>query len=211
MTKILKSWWVNLLVWVGCVLPASLLAWRWINNDVGFNWLETIQRATGDWTMRFLLLSLCITPLRRIPGLSGLIKFRRRLGLTAFSYGCLHLAIYLQMDKQWDWAIIWEDLTIRRFYVVGLLAFALLVPLALTSTNWAIRKLGKKWQRLHRLVYFATAAGIVHYLWQGKTVVIGPLIYAGCLAILMLYRLIAWGWKLRSKRALVRPTVARPA
>ena len=156
---VLTSRWTKLFVWLLCLLPAALLLWRWQHNELGINWIEKVQRGTGDWTMRFLLFTLCITPLRRLPGLSALIRYRRLLGLFAFFYGCLHLTIYAWVDKAFEWNVIWEDFTHRRFYIAGLLGFVLLIPLALTSTAGWIRRLGgKNWQRLHRLIYFATAA-----------------------------------------------------
>lgn len=156
--------------------------------------------------MRFLLLTLCITPLRRLPGLSALIRYRRLLGLFAFFYACVHLAIYAWIDKAFDWPVIWEDFTQRRFYIAGLLGLLLMVPLAVTSTAGWIRRLGgKTWQRLHRLIYFATAAGVVHYYWQGKSFVLSPVLYGVALVILLAFRVLIW------RRKPARPAVLAPA
>lgn len=188
---LLTSRWTKLLVWIACLLPGAYLLWRYQHHQLGINWIEKVQRETGDYTLRLLLISLCISPLRRLPGLSGLIRYRRLLGLFAFFYGCMHFLTYSWIDKGWDRAVIWEDLTFRRFYIVGLLAFVLLIPLALTSTRGWIQRLGgKNWQRLHRLVYVSAAAGILHYHWQGKSLMRGPLVYAACLAVLLLWRVV---------------------
>ncbi len=172
-----------------CLVPLAILAYRWNTNQLGINRIETVARYTGNWTLRFLLLSLCITPLRRLPGQSGLIKFRRMIGLFAFFYACLHALHYYQIDIQWNKEILVEDLTTRRFFIAGMTALALMVPLAATSTSAAIRWMGgKKWQLLHRLAYVSAIAGVVHFFWQGKAALYTPIYYGLFLAVLLLYR-----------------------
>jgi methionine sulfoxide reductase heme-binding subunit len=172
-------------------MPLIWISWRWYRHDLGINQIETVARYSGDWTLRFLLASLAITPLRRIPGLGPLQRFRRMIGLFAFFYGGLHGLHYFARDAQWDKQVILEDLTIRRFFIAGMLAWSLMIPLAATSFDAAIRRMGgKRWQRLHRLVYLSAVCGVVHYLWQGKIITQGPLKYALLLAVLLLYRVV---------------------
>jgi len=193
------------LVFVLCFAPLAWLAWRWWNDQLGFNRLETVARFTGDWTLRFLIASLAISPLRRlVPALNDLITYRRMLGLMAFGYGSLHFLHYLALDKLWDWNEIKGDFLLRRFFIAGLLSWGLMVPLAATSFNRAIRWMGaKRWQLLHRLAYVVAVAGVVHFYWQGKSFVVDPVIYAGVLAILLGYRAFVWGRKrvMRAGRA----------
>jgi len=181
--------WTKIIVYLLCALPFFILGWKWEHNQLGIGRIEFVARYTGDWTLRFLMLSLCITPLRKLPRLNWLIKYRKTLGLAAFWYGCLHFAHYLYIDKLFDWPDIWTDLTQRKFYIYGMLAFTLLVPLALTSFTAAIRWMGgKRWQLLHRIVYLATFLGIVHYFKQGKSIVLNPVFYGVGLGVLLLVR-----------------------
>ena len=194
----LKSRWTYYIFFVACLLPLVYLAWQW--NQIRINRIEYVARYTGDWTIRFLIASLAITPLRRIPGLNGLIAFRRSLGLFAFFYGFLHGLHYYQIDVQWNWDIIQEDLTIRRFFIAGMTALLLMLPLALTSTNWAIRKMGgKRWQQIHRLAYLSAIAGVAHYLWQGKAATMYPLLYAAILVVLLGVRVLLFVQKKRER------------
>jgi sulfoxide reductase heme-binding subunit YedZ len=144
---------------------------------------------TGDWTLRLLLLSLAITPLRRWLRLPALAPLRRTLGLAAFGWACLHVATYAALDLAFDGEALLEDLVERRFVTAGFAAFVCLVPLAATSTRRAQRRLGPRWVRLHRLVYAAAALGIVHYLWLVKADLLPPLLYAAVLAVLLVARL----------------------
>ena len=185
----LKNRWTYRIFFFLCLFPLVYLSWKW--GQVRINRIEYVARYTGDWTIRFLLASLAVTPLRRIPGLNPLIGYRKTLGLFAFFYGFLHGAHYYVMDVQWNWEIIREDLTIRRFFIAGMAALVLMLPLALTSTNWAIRKMGgKNWQRLHRLAYLSGIAGVTHYLWQGKSINNDPLMYAAILTVLFAARIV---------------------
>ena len=193
MNRIWNSRFAKPAVFLLCLAPLVLLALRWHNNELGINRLETVARYTGNWTLRFLLLSLCITPLRRLPGQNGLIRFRRMIGLNAFLYGCLHALHYFWVDVQWNMEIIREDLTIRRFFIAGMLALALMAPLAATSFNAAVRWMGgKRWQLLHRLAYGAAMAGVGHFFWQGKAALWTPIYYGMVLGALLLYRGVYW-------------------
>jgi len=207
---ILASRWFKALVFLACLTPAAWLFWRWSHHRLGINSIESAQRATGDSTFRFLILTLCVTPLRKLPGMAALILHRRMLGLFAFAYGCLHFSIYLWFDKRLDWEIIREDFTIRRFYAAGLIAFSLMIPLALTSTAGSIRRLGgARWRLLHRLIYVSSIAAGFHYYWQGRYIVLAPLVYGIVVAFLLVYRLIVWcsgrACSTLSKRRLIPP------
>jgi len=186
-----KRPWFSGLAIVLCLTPFLYLSWRWYQADLGINSIEYVSRFTGKWALRMLLICLAITPLRRIPGLSGLIALRRMTGLFAFFYGTIHMLHYFGFDAQWNWLVISEDLTFRRFFIAGAVALLLMAPLAVTSTNAWVRRLGgKRWQRLHRLIYLSAIAAIIHYLWQGKSINLDPLIYAGILFVLLGLRVV---------------------
>jgi sulfoxide reductase heme-binding subunit YedZ len=199
-----KSPWSARLIFLACLLPLFWLSWKSYHNELGINSIEYVSRYTGKWTLRLLLITLAITPLRRVPGLNPLIRFRRMLGLFTFFYGSLHALHYFAMDVQWHWQVIVEDLTFRRFFIAGAIALALMAPLALTSSNAAIRWMGgRRWQRLHRLIYLSAVAAIVHYVWQGKSLTLPPLIYAGILALLLALRAVfaVLRWRRSPQRA----------
>jgi sulfoxide reductase heme-binding subunit YedZ len=184
------------LVFSLCLVPLGLLVYWWLTNQLGINPTETLLRFTGNWTLRFLLITLCVTPLRKLTGLNDLIRFRRMIGLFAFFYGTVHMLNYLNFDKGWNWAIVWEDLTFRRFYIFGLGAYLLMLPLALTSTAAAIRTLGgKNWQRLHFLVYLSPASGVVHFYLQDKLPDPMSVNYGIILAVLLGIRVAFWSYK----------------
>jgi sulfoxide reductase heme-binding subunit YedZ len=180
-------------LFLACLAPLARLAWRALHSDLGANPIEAITHGTGDWTLIFLLVTLSITPLRKLTRQYWLIGFRRMLGLFAFFYGTLHLMTYVWLDKFFDVHEMLADIAKRRFITAGMTAFALMIPLALTSTKWSIRKLGgKRWQALHRLIYFSAAAGVIHYLWLVKADKKKPLEYAAVLGLLLFFRLGAW-------------------
>jgi sulfoxide reductase heme-binding subunit YedZ len=180
-------------VFLACLAPLAWLVWRTLHNALGANPIEAITHFTGDCTLTFLLITLAVTPLRKLTRQYWLINFRRMLGLFAFFYGTLHLMTWVWPDKGFDVHDMLADIVKRRFITAGMTAYALMIPLALTSTKWSIRKLGgKRWQALHRLIYFSAAAGVIHYIWLVKADLKKPLEYAAVLAVLMLYRLIAW-------------------
>lgn len=192
----------RVVVFVTCLVPAALLLWRYYHHELGPNWIEAAQRFTGDWILRFLILTLCITPIRRLPGLSALIRYRRMLGLFAFFYATVHLSIYLKFDKAFDWLDIRDDILTRKFYIWGLVAFVLLIPLALTSTAGWIRRLGgRRWRMLHRLIYVSALAGALHYYLQGKYIVMRAVVYAAIVVLLVAYRPVAFALRrLRPRR-----------
>jgi sulfoxide reductase heme-binding subunit YedZ len=175
-------------VFLLCLAPLLELVWQGIYGSLGTNPVETITHGTGDWTLRFLLITLTITPLRRITGNSWLIKLRRLLGLYAFFYACLHFMTYIWFDQNFDWAEIVKDIPKRPFITVGFAAFVLLLPLAFTSTNAMMRRLKKNWQRLHKLIYVIAVLGVLHFLWLVKADVLEPAIYGAVLIVLLGYR-----------------------
>jgi len=190
------------LTWLACLWPMGLLVYGAITNTLGPDPTAKIELTTGYNTLLLLILSLAITPVRRvIPKLGWLIQFRRLLGLFAFFYGTVHLLAYVALYAGFDIRTMIDDIAKRRFITIGVAAWLLLLPQALTSTTWAIRKLGgKNWNRLHRLVYLAAVCGIIHYWWQVKTGVLSPLRLTIVLAMLLLARpVLAW-WKQRRPR-----------
>ena len=185
----LRSRWLKLAVFLSSLVPLMLLLVKGVRGELGANPIEYITRATGDWTMRFLLITLSITPLRRISARPDLIRFRRMLGLFSFFYGVLHLITWIWLDKFFDMQEMWADIAKRRFITMGMLGFLLMLPLALTSTAGWIRRIGgKNWQRLHRLVYISAAAGVIHFYWLVKSDIRMPVLYGAILAVLLLIR-----------------------
>jgi methionine sulfoxide reductase heme-binding subunit len=188
--QILLSRWSKVLVFLACLSPLGFLASRAYHGNLTANPVEFVQHFTGDWTLRFLLITLSITPLRKLLNLPDLIRFRRMLGLFAFTYVCLHFLTYLWPDQNFDLAGMWKDVAKRPFVTVGFTGFVLLIPLALTSTKGWIRRLGgKRWQALHRLIYVTACCGVVHYYWLVKSDHRLPLLYGAILTVLLLFRL----------------------
>src|SRR5689334_19273117 len=176
-----------------CLTPLARLVWRGLHANLGANPIEAITHGTGDWTLTFLLVTLSITPLRKLTRQYWLIGLRRMFGLFAFFYGTLHLTTYVWLDKFFDVHEMLADVAKRRFITAGLTAFVLMIPLALTSTKGWIRRLGgKRWSALHRLIYFSAMAGVIHYIWLVKADLRKPLEYGAVLAMLLLYRLAGW-------------------
>jgi sulfoxide reductase heme-binding subunit YedZ len=179
------------LVFAASLWPVVSLAFGALQGTLGANPIEAITRSTGVWTLRFMLLTLAVTPLRVLSGWNDVIRVRRMLGLFAFFYGSLHLVTYVWLDQFFDWAAIVKDVAKRPFITAGFSAYVLLVPLALTSTAAMIRRLGgRAWRRLHRLAYVAAAAGVVHYWWLVKADISSPRRYAVVLGGLLAFR--AW-------------------
>lgn len=173
-----------------CLLPLVRLIVKYFNDDLTANPIEFLTHSTGTWALVILLASLSITPLRKIKSLNWIIKFRKMLGLYAFLYVCLHFTIYIWLDHFFEWARIGQDIAKRPYVTVGFAAFVMLVPLALTSNKFSIRKLmGKRWQQLHWLVYPAAICGVVHYYWLVKADITQPVIYALILMLLFSVRL----------------------
>jgi sulfoxide reductase heme-binding subunit YedZ len=200
----MRNWigWAKVAVFLAALWPVFSLVWRGFHDDLGANPIEFITHATGDWTIRFLCLTLAITPTRKLLSQPWLIKFRRMLGLFAFFYGTLHLMTYLWLDKFFDVDAILKDIAKRRFITMGMLAFAAMIPLAVTSTAGSIRRLGgKRWQLLHRLIYLSAVAGVIHYYWLVKSDVRLPLMYGAIVGVLLLYRVIAAKTKPKTRKA----------
>jgi sulfoxide reductase heme-binding subunit YedZ len=185
--------WSKPVVFLACLIPLALLGWKAYSHVLGANPIEVITHATGDWILRFLLITLAITPIRKLTGQLWLIRYRRMFGLFAFFYGTLHFLTYIWLDKFFDLHEMLHDIAKRRFITVGFTGFVLLIPLALTSTKGWIRRLGgKRWQALHRLIYFSAIAGVIHYWWLVKADIREPLKYGAILAVLLGYRIAVW-------------------
>jgi sulfoxide reductase heme-binding subunit YedZ len=197
-------------VWIAllCLLPLMRLIALGAGGDLGANPIEFITRSTGTWTLVGLLVTLAVTPLRRLTGRADFVRYRRMLGLFTFFYVCLHFTTYLWLDQFFDPAAIARDIVKRPFITVGFTAFVLLIPLAGTSTHAMMRRLGRRWQQLHRLVYPIALLGVAHYLWLVKKDLTEPLIYGAVLVLLLAMRL-PWGAALlqaaRNRLMPVRP------
>lgn len=198
-------------LFLAALVPVVRLAWKGLHNDLGANPIEFITHSTGDWTLIFILTTLAITPLRKLTKQYWLVGMRRMIGLFAFFYGCLHFTTYLWLDKFFDWQEMVKDIAKRPFITMGFAAFVLMVPLALTSTQGWIRRLGKNWQRLHRLIYFTGIAGVIHYIWLVKADLRKPLQYAFVLGLLLLYRIVVAVMENHRKRDAGRVNARRPA
>lgn len=180
-------------VFLLCLAPLGVLLWKGFQGTLGANPVDVITRSTGKWTLTFLVVTLSVTPLRRLTNSPWLVRFRRMLGLFAFFYGTLHLTTYIWLDKFFNVHEMVHDIAKRRFITAGMTAWSLMLPLALTSTAGWIRRLGgRRWQRLHRLIYFSAAAGVVHFIWLIKADLRRPLIYGTILACLLAYRAATW-------------------
>ena len=190
---------LKVIVWGACLAPLALLACRAWDDDLTANPISFITNTLGDWTIRILLTSLAMTPLRIVFGLSWPIGLRRLLGLFAFVYVCLHFAVWSVLDFFFDWPRMWADILKRPYITLGMLALLSLIPLAATSTTGMIRRLGaRNWTRLHRLAYVAAVLAVLHYLWLAKVGVKDPYWYAAALALLLGVR--AWEWGRRAMR-----------
>jgi len=176
-------------VFLVCLLPAVVLGWQLYVGLLGANPIDEVADSTGEWALRFLLITLLATPLRRRFGWGWTVRIRRMLGLYAFFYACIHLFTYLWLDQFFDWGEIWLDVLDRPFITVGMLAFVLLLPLAATSNHYMMRRLGRSWKRLHRLAYLVPALGVLHFWWLVKADVLEPIVYGAVLAVLLAYRI----------------------
>lgn len=191
-----------------CLLPAALLAWNAWNDALGANPIEAVTRNLGDWALRLLLITLTVTPLRRLTGLHWLTRLRRMLGLFTFFYAVLHFNSYLVLDQFFDWPEIARDILKRPFITVGFATFVLLVPLAATSTNAMVRRLGgRRWQALHRSVYAIAILAVLHFWWMVKQDVTQPLIYSAVLAVLLGARAL---WREQERRRQLAGAYLRP-
>jgi sulfoxide reductase heme-binding subunit YedZ len=189
MKKFWLSGWTKALAFALCLIPLGRLLWRVYVNDLTANPVEFITHFTGDWTLRFLLIALAVTPLRGLLRQPQLIRFRRLLGLFAFFYCLLHLTTWIWLSSGFDVVAMWQDVIKRRFITSGMIALLLMVPLAVTSTAGWVRQLGYvRWQQLHRLIYLSALVGVIHYYWGVKSDIRMPVLYGGILAALLLYR-----------------------
>ncbi len=202
MNAILTSKWTKVVVFLLCLVPLGLLIWRTVHPvllgqpfyaNLSANPVKFIEHWLGDWTLRFIVITLAITPLRKILHLPQLIRFRRMLGLFAFFYACLHFSAWFGLDLTFDLSDIAKDIAKRPYITVGFFGFVLLIPLALTSTAASIRRLGgKRWRMLHRLIYITAIAGVIHYWWLVKSDIHKPLEYALLVGVLLAWRLGTW-------------------
>ena len=193
MTRVIKP-----ALFVLCLVPVAWLAWDAFTHHLGANPVEKLNHRTGIWTLRMLLITLAITPLRRLTGWNALIRLRRMFGLYTFFYACLHFSTWLVFDHFFDMHEIIKDIVKRPYITVGFSAFVMLIPLAVTSTNKWVKRLGSRWAKLHQLVYVIATFGVLHFLWLVKADVREPVIYGLILTVLLLYRI----WK---KRASLMP------
>jgi methionine sulfoxide reductase heme-binding subunit len=192
------------------LVPFAQLLYRYYSDDLGANPIDTITRFTGSWALLILLTSLAITPLRRITGWNELIKLRRMIGLFAFFYAFLHFCTYVVLDHFFDFPAIGKDVVKRPYVTVGFTALVILTALAATSTAGMIRRLGKRWQQLHYLVYAAAIAGVLHFLWLVKSDITRPAKYGIALALLLGYRLLI-KWSPRFATRLTFKSAAAPS
>ena len=186
-------------VFLLALFPAAYLGYRTYASDLGVNPAETLQLDTGGWALKFLLMTLAITPIRRMTGWNRVVQYRRMLGLFAFFYALLHVLTYVVLDKYFAFGEMIADVAKRPFITAGFVAFAAMVPLAITSTRGWIRRLGRRWQSLHRLVYVSGAAAAVHFVWKVKVPIGEPVYYAIAIAALLGFRLV---WQLRTAKSL---------
>jgi sulfoxide reductase heme-binding subunit YedZ len=197
-------------IFLAALIPLTRLVWKALHDALGANPIEVITHSTGDWTLILILATLSITPLRRITHQYWLIGVRRMIGLFAFFYGTLHFLTYIWLDKFFDIHEMLKDIAKRPFITIGFSAFVLMIPLALTSTAWSIRRLGgKNWQRLHRLIYLTATLGVVHYAWLVKADHRKPVEYGLVLSILLAYRGAVWAFEKRQQSALPTETRSR--
>ena len=176
---------VKPIVFLICLIPLALMVWDGFHDALGANPIEKITHRTGDWSLRFLLITLTVTPICNISGWRQLYRLRRMFGLFAFFYVCIHFSIYIVFDHFFDINEIVKDIVKRPYVTVGFSAFLLLIPLAVTSTNKMMRRLGKRWKQLHQLVYVIAVLGVLHYLWLVKADLLQPLIHAAVLLLLL--------------------------
>jgi sulfoxide reductase heme-binding subunit YedZ len=187
-------------VWAACLAPLAALLWRAVGDDLSANPISFVTNWLGDWTLRLLLASLAVTPLRIVFGWSWPVSLRRLLGLFAFFYAALHFSVWLVLDHFFAWAQMGADIVKRPYITIGMTALVLMIPLAATSTAGAIRRLGgRRWQWLHRLIYVIGLCAVLHYLWLAKKANPDPYYYAAAFALLMAIRV--WDWVRRALRA----------
>ncbi len=200
---------VKVVVFLAALIPVALLVRRFLTDSLGVNPAETIQLTTGRWALKFLLISLTVTPLRRLTGWNIIIQYRRMLGLFAFFYATLHFLSYWAFDLTFSLRAMVGDVLKRPFITMGFAAFLLLAPLALTSTKGWIRRLGKTWTLLHRLVYAAAICAVIHFAWKVKVFTGDPVLYAVILTVLLGFRLAWFVWKNQQSAPRASPIAPR--
>ena len=192
-------------VFAACLIPLAWLAWDTLNDALGTDPVAQLEHRSGDWTLRLLLATLAITPLRMLTRQNWLIRYRRIFGLFAFFYASVHMSIYLIIDLGGFWSQIFAEIAKKPYITVGFAAWLMMIPLAITSTKGMIRRLGRNWQRLHRLVYLIGLCGVLHFMWLvksgNKIAVTEPLIYLGILIVLLALRVPIWLKQLRARTA----------
>lgn len=192
-----SDWWLRAakpVVFIAALVPLTLLVYNVLSGNTSANPAEDILLTTGIWAFRFLLATLTVTPIRRLTGWNRIIQFRRMLGLFAFFYATVHLLSYLAFDRFFAFGEVFADIAKRPFITAGMAAYTLMVPLAITSTKGWIRRLGRRWQLLHRLIYLSAAAAALHFIWKVKVAIGEPVYYAMILAVLLGFRLM---WRFR--------------
>jgi sulfoxide reductase heme-binding subunit YedZ len=188
----------KVVVFLTCLTPFGWLVIRALTGRLGINPVEDLELTTGIWALRFLVATLLVTPVRRLSGWNRIVQYRRMLGLFTFFYASVHFAIYIAVDQFFAFGFIVKDVAKRPFITMGFTAFVLMIPLAVTSTKGWIRRLGRRWQVLHRLIYVSGVCAAIHYLWKVKVMIGSPVYYATAIGLLLGFRLI---WQLRSAKA----------
>jgi sulfoxide reductase heme-binding subunit YedZ len=206
--------WIRPVLWVLVLAPLAWMAYRGLTDQLGADPIDKLERESGRWTLRMLAACLAVTPLMRLTGWGWLVAQRRFLGLTAFFYAIGHLSVYTVLDWFFDWNEIFKDIVKHLYVTVGMLAFVLMIPLALTSTKASIKRLGgRKWNRLHQLVYVSAVAGCIHFLWAVKKDITQPMLYIGIFGVLLAFRIFWWrrGTAARSRVRKADGTASAPA
>ncbi len=201
----MRKW--RLLVFLLSLMPLAYLVWAAFSDELGPNPVEALSHETGSWALPFLLITLAITPLRRLTGWRRPVLLRRMLGLFSFFYACLHVLVWLWLDREFAWSSMLADIAKRPYITVGFLSFLILAALALTSNALSMRRLGMRWKRLHQLVYGAALLAVLHFIWLVKADLLQPLIYLGLFALLMLLR-IPWRAAASKPHRVVKKRVA---
>ncbi|WP_456403701.1 sulfite oxidase heme-binding subunit YedZ [Thiolapillus sp.] len=183
----MRKW--RIIVFLTSLLPLAAIVWNAFHDNLGPNPVESLSHETGGWALRFLLITLAITPLRRITGWRRPVLLRRMLGLFSFFYACLHFLVWLWLDREFAWGEMLSDIAKRPYITVGFLSFLILSALAATSNMFSMRRLGLRWKALHRLVYAAALLAVLHFIWLVKADLLEPLIYLGIFTMLMLLRI----------------------
>jgi sulfoxide reductase heme-binding subunit YedZ len=183
--------WTKAGVFVVALIPLAWIARSFFHDKLGANPIRELEIQTGLWTLRFLAITLSITPARRALGWNGLQKYRRMLGLFTFFYATVHLSMWSFVDWFFAWGDMWQEIVKHKYILIGMLTWLILLPLAITSTKGWVRRLGKRWARLHRLVYVAAITGTIHYLWAVKKDTFFPLVYLAVFALLVAFRVIS--------------------